>query len=126
MGQTSLINSDLGTDFVSIDIVDHPTPASASALKGKIVIQIDCGRSHSLCLTKVGGEHTEWIHHVLISRRSFEAEYIALSLKGDIVCRISCGSNYILAMMKKGHVETWRTNGKNQLLLDKGSSNATW
>ncbi|KAK5650940.1 hypothetical protein RI129_001969 [Pyrocoelia pectoralis] len=101
----------------------QPTPKILKALATLNVVQIVCGKNHSIALTS-GGDIYAWganDHGQLgigTTTPSEPSPSIVSALAGIPIAQIACGSNHTFAVSKSGAVFGWGKNSRGQLGLN--------
>jgi len=99
-------------------------PVLVDALRGKIVVEMSCGSSHTVCSTHEG-EIWTWgdnKHLQLGLGNVAEIEQqcspvLVPSLVGIFISAISCGAGHTVAISSDGRVYAWGMGGQGQLGL---------
>lgn len=101
----------------------QPTPKILKALATLNVVQIVCGRNHSIALTS-GGDIYAWGANdqgqlgIGTTTPSEPSPSIVNALAGIPIAQIACGSNHTFAVSKSGAVFGWGKNSSGQLGLN--------
>eukprot|EP01116_Phalansterium_solitarium_P024940 TRINITY_DN929_c0_g1_i3.p1 TRINITY_DN929_c0_g1~~TRINITY_DN929_c0_g1_i3.p1 ORF type:complete len:1482 (+),score=423.93 TRINITY_DN929_c0_g1_i3:96-4541(+) len=114
-------NGELGLGVDAPERVNLPTEIILP-FKGKRIVQIACGTSHSACLVAngdvfsfglgasgqigVGTRNNQWTPMKVI---------FPSSIRGDKVSLVSCGSSWSMALTERGRVYSWGAGTRNQL-----------
>eukprot|EP00164_Ancoracysta_twista_P004908 GFYU01006672.1.p1 GENE.GFYU01006672.1~~GFYU01006672.1.p1 ORF type:complete len:690 (+),score=188.72 GFYU01006672.1:180-2249(+) len=102
------------------DTLQQKSPRFVEALKGKVILQVACGRYHMAALTDTGdvyswgyGSYGQLGHGG--ARNQEPTPGLVEMLQGKRVRQIACGANHTVVLTDEGDVYSWGGSGDGQL-----------